>query len=451
MDNTNQKPKRPPGHARLISGKCIACGGRCESECRVHAISTDEKGEPHIALELCTGCRRCIRVCPASALEIFFTPEEQKILDELGKPQPDRQSAETEEDDSAPVDVKTRLAAYRGVWIFIEQTDGKAEEVSWELLGKGAELAKALDVELSSLVLGHNVAGLCRESFEYGAVKSYLVDDPVLEHYRTKPYYQSICTLVNKYKPEIILMGATPLGRDLAGAVATTLETGLTADCTGLTIDENRLLLQTRPAFGGNIMATICTEFHRPQMASVRPHVMPKPQRKNGATGEVIQEQLKLNESDFRVKLLEIINDRKSEGGIDIASAEVLVAGGRGMMSAENFSILQELADELGGTIAVTRACVEAGWISVDRQVGQTGKTVRPKIYFACGISGAIQHTVGMQDSEVIIAINRDPEAPIFEVANYGIVGDLFQVVPAITRYIRELRAQNQKRKQNTE
>jgi electron transfer flavoprotein alpha subunit len=216
----------------------------------------------------------------------------------------------------------------------------------------------------------------------------------------------------------------------------------LTADCTGLTIDENGLLLQTRPAFGGNIMATIKTERTRPQMASVRPHVMPMPKRDNACSGQIVEESLPLEEKDILVKVLEVIDDRKGAGDVDIAGADVLVSGGRGMLAKENFKILQELADELGGAVAGTRSAVEAGWIPVERQVGQTGKTVRPKIYFACGISGAIQHLVGMQDSDVIIAVNRDPQAPIFEVATYGIVGDVFQVIPAITGRIRELRSQ---------
>jgi electron transfer flavoprotein alpha subunit len=209
-----------------------------------------------------------------------------------------------------------------------------------------------------------------------------------------------------------------------------------------LTIDENGLLLQTRPAFGGNIMATIKTERTRPQMASVRPHVMPMPKRDNACSGQIIVESLPLEEKDILVKVLQVIDDRKGAGDVDIAGADVLVSGGRGMLAKENFKILQELADELGGAVAGTRSAVEAGWIPVERQVGQTGKTVRPKIYFACGISGAIQHLVGMQDSDVIIAVNRDPQAPIFEVATYGIVGDVFQVIPAITGRIRELRSQ---------
>jgi electron transfer flavoprotein alpha subunit len=331
------------------------------------------------------------------------------------------------------------LKEYKGVWIFTEQFEGKAHDVSWELLGIGAELAKARGTELCSLILGENVAHLCQEAFSYGASKAYLVDDPVLKNYRTETYYKTLCYLAEKYKPEIILIGATGLGRDLGSAVATKLNTGLTADCTGLAIDDKGFLLQTRPAFGGNIMATILTEFTRPQMSTVRPHVMTMPVKDVSRTGTVIKETVPLKEQDIAVKVMEIIKDEQADN-VDIGAADVLIAGGRGMCNAENYKILQALADELGGVVACSRPAVEAGWMPLERQVGQTGKTVRPKIYIAAGISGAIQHLVGMQDADTVIAINRDKNAPIFEVATYGIVGDLFQVVPAMTAYIRELR-----------
>jgi electron transfer flavoprotein alpha subunit len=236
-------------------------------------------------------------------------------------------------------------------------------------------------------------------------------------------------------------MGATGLGRDLAGAVATQVATGLTADCTGLGIDDKGNLMQTRPAFGGNIMATIMCDKFRPQMATVRPNVMPMPARREGATGEIIRESCPVREDDLAVKVLEIISDAKSKDAVDITAADFIISGGRGMMGSDNFRILKELADEIGGVVGASRSAVDAGWMPQDRQVGQTGKTVRPKIYIACGISGAIQHLVGMQDADMIIAINRDKDAPIFEVATYGIVGDLFKVVPAITARIRELKA----------
>ena len=443
MEKKKKKVKKPLGLARLIPGKCIACGARCESTCKVEAVTMNDAGEPVFDIEKCTGCRRCIRICPSDAIEIYFTPEQQKILDELAKKEIAEAEPEAEEVDEEEAQIKVRLKEYHGVWVFVEQIDSEAAGVSWELLGVGANLAKTLDVELCTVVIGDKVEELCGESFAYGASRVYLMDDPVFHHYRTVAYARAICYLVGKYKPEIVLIGATGLGRDLAGAVATELRTGLTADCTGLTIDENRFLLQTRPAFGGNIMATIMTERTRPQMASVRPHVMPMPDKDPSRKGEIVRESLAISEEDIGVKVLEV-EDLRSHGAedIDIAAADIIVAGGRGMKSKENFQVLQELADELGGVVAASRSAVEAGWLPPERQVGQTGKTVRPKIYIACGISGAIQHLVGMQDSDVIIAINRDRQAPIFEVATYCIEGDLFQVVPAITSHIRELRAQ---------
>jgi len=437
---TDKKIKRPLGVAKLIPGKCIACGARCQSSCRKDAIEMNQQGEPIIDITKCIGCRKCIKVCPAEAIEIYYTPEQQKILAEIAAKEGAAAVAEAEEEE-AEAEVRPKTTEYRGVWVFLEQNDGVPAEVSWELLGVGNELAKARGVELCSIVIGDGVENLCQESFAYGATKAYFIDAPVFHHYRTEPYYKAICYLVDKYKPEVVLMGATTLGRDLAGAVATKLLTGLTADCTGLSIDENGLLLQTRPAFGGNIMATIFTERTRPQMATVRPHVMPTPGKDTARKGEIVRETFSIKEEDIGIKVLEIIRDAKDGGGVDIAAADVIVAGGRGMCNKESFGILQELANELGGVVGCSRSAVEAGWLPLERQVGQTGKTVRPKIYFACGISGAIQHLVGMQDSDVIIAINQDKNAPIFEVASYGIVGDLFQVIPAITKRIRELRA----------
>ena len=435
-----KKIKRPRGIAKLILDKCIACGARCQSSCPKDAIEMNEAGEPIILVDKCIGCRKCLKVCPTDALEIYFTPEEQKILEEIAarskKAAPPAEEVSEEEEAEL-----ARLKDYRGVWIFVEQTEGEPAVVSWELLGVGAELAKTRNVELCAIVIGHGVENLCQEAFAYGANKAYLVDGPIYRFYRTKPYYKAFCYLVEKYKPEIVLIGATGLGRDLAGAIATELQTGLTADCTGLAIDERGFLLQTRPAFGGNIMATILTERTRPQMSSVRPHVMPMPEKNDSRRGEIVRESVTASEEEFLVKVLEIIDERKGREVVDVAAADVIVSGGRGMCAQENFSILQELADDLGGVVGCSRSVVEAGWMPVERQVGQTGKTVRPKIYFACGISGAIQHLVGMQDSDVIIAINRDKLAPIFEVATYGIVGDVLQIVPAIIRRIKEIRS----------
>ncbi|MBT0664390.1 electron transfer flavoprotein subunit alpha [Geobacter pelophilus] len=438
-----KKPKKPRGKAQLIPGKCIACGARCQSACPVNCVEMTDAGEPVILSDKCIGCLKCIKVCPAEALEIHFTPEELAILEELARQQ-GGVAAEEEPDEEAQA-LAAMLSAYRGVWVFIEQTEGEAARVSWELLGKGRELADAIGVPLSAVVLGEQVEHLCHEAFSHGADQAYLMDAPVLKHYRTESYLRGVRHLIDQHQPEIILMGATGLGRDLAGAVATVVKTGLTADCTGLAVDDKRNLMQTRPAFGGNIMATIMCDKYRPQMATVRPNVMPMPEKQAGRSGAIIRSDCPIREEEILVKVLEIISDKKKDH-VDIAGAEFIVSGGRGMMGSDNFGILKELADELGGVVGASRSAVDAGWMPQDRQVGQTGKTVRPKIYIACGISGAIQHLVGMQDSDIIIAINRDKNAPIFEVATYGIVGDLFQVVPAITAGIRALKAQRSKK-----
>ena len=436
MRTTTPKTKRPRGRARLLEGRCIACGARCESSCPVNCITMNDAGEPIIQAEKCIGCVKCVKICPATALEMFFTPEELALLAELEQ----AGSAPVVEQDEEAAALARLQAGYRGVWVFVEQSDGEPAKVSWELLGKGRELADKLGVELCALVIGHQVEPLCQEAFRYGASKAYLLDHPIYRDYRTQPYLEACCHLIKQYKPEVILMGATGMGRDLAGAVATRVGTGLTADCTGLDIDDQRNLMQTRPAFGGNIMATIMCDKYRPQMATVRPHVMHMPEQRPGATGQIIRDNFTTPEDQVLVKVLEIIRDGDSKHKVDIGGAEFIISGGRGMMGPDNFGILKELAEELNGVVGGSRSAVDAGWLGHDRQVGQTGKTVRPKIYIACGISGAIQHLVGMQDSDLIIAINRDKDAPIFEVAHYGIVGDLFQVVPALTRRIRQLK-----------
>ncbi len=439
MSETRPKIKKPRGVAFLLDGKCIACGARCQSACPVNAVDMTDSGEPVILTDKCIGCLKCVKICPAAALEMYFTPEEQKILAELAA---SSVPAEEETDPEAAA-LAAKLSEYRGVWVFVEQTEGEPAKVSWELLGVGAELATKLGVELCALVIGENVGHLCTEAFAHGAAKAYLMDAPVYYHYRTEAYVEACCHLIEKYKPEVILMGATGMGRDLAGAIATRVGTGLTADCTGLSIDEKRNLMQTRPAFGGNIMATIMCDRFRPQMSTVRPNVMPMPERRDGAEGAIIRDPFTVPEESILTKVIEIIRDSHSKGAVDITGAEFIISGGRGMMGPENFAMLQELAEELGGVVGASRSAVDAGWMPGDRQVGQTGKTVRPKIYIACGISGAIQHLVGMQDSDMVIAINRDAGAPIFEVATYGIVGDLFQIVPAITKTIRELKQKN--------
>jgi len=428
-----QKLKKPRGKARVITGKCAACGARCQSACPVDGVEMTDAGEPVISAEKCIGCVKCVKVCPANALEMFYTPEELEIIARM-------EGAGDGEQDEEEKERQAKIAAFRGVWVFVEQYAGEPAKVSWELLGVGRQLADALGVELSAVVIGEKVAHLTREAFCYGADGAYLIDQPVFRQYRTEPYLDTMCYLIEKYKPEIVLMGATGMGRDLAGAVATRIKTGLTADCTGLDVDAKRNLMQTRPAFGGNIMATIMCDRFRPQMSTVRPHVMPMPERRAGATGKVIAEEYQLSEADIFTRVLQVITDKGGKDKVDVAGAEFIVSGGRGLMAKENFGMLEDLAEQLGGVVGGSRGAVDAGWLPQDRQVGQTGKTVRPKIYIACGISGAIQHLVGMQDSDVIIAINRDAEAPIFEVATFGIVGDLFQVVPALTARVRELK-----------
>jgi electron transfer flavoprotein alpha subunit len=437
MSDPKPKQKKPRGVAQLLAGVCIACGARCQSVCPVNCIEMTDSGEPIIDVARCIGCQKCVKVCPVQALEMFFTPEEQKILEQLAA----SDATVEEEVDPEAAALAAKLAEYRGVWVFVEQTEGEPAKVSWELLGVGAELATKLGVELCALVIGENVEHLCREAFAHGAAKAYLVDAPVYYHYRTEAYVEASCHLIDKYKPEVILMGATGMGRDLAGAIATRVGTGLTADCTGLGIDDKRNLMQTRPAFGGNIMATIMCDKFRPQMSTVRPNVMPMPERTDNADGIIIRDAFTVPEESILTKVIEIIRDGHSKNAVDITGADFIISGGRGMMGPENFAMLQELADEMGGVVGASRSAVDAGWMPGDRQVGQTGKTVRPKIYIACGISGAIQHLVGMQDSDMVIAINRDKNAPIFEVATYGIVGDLFQVIPAITQRIREMKS----------
>lgn len=326
--------------------------------------------------------------------------------------------------------VEQNLKEFNGVWIFIEQLNGQFAPVSWELLGKGRELAGALETELAGVLLGHNMKDKAAEIFQYGADKVYLIDDQVLEHYRTPAYTHGLVNLSQKYKPEIILIGATSLGRDLAGAVATQLRTGLTADCTVLEVDtETRLLKQTRPAWGGNIMATILCRKHRPQMASVRPRVMAMPEPVPGRTGQIIEELLGLKEEDVPQKF-ESFEPVKGTAAIYLDKADIIVAVGRGIGSRDNFEQAGTLAKMLGGSLGGTRGAVEAGWLEYEHQIGQTGQTVRPRLYVALGISGAIQHLVGMQSSDFIVAVNKDPDASIFKVADHGIIADLNDILP---------------------
>ncbi|SDJ99710.1 electron transfer flavoprotein subunit alpha/FixB family protein [Natronincola ferrireducens] len=327
---------------------------------------------------------------------------------------------------------------YKGVWVFAEQRDGEIQKVSLELLGKGKELAEVLGVKLTAVLLGDNIKKIANELIYYGADEVILVEDKGLNLYITEPYTKVMTEIINERKPEIILLGATAIGRDLAPRISARIHTGLTADCTSLEIEEEtNHLLMTRPAFGGNLLATIICPDHRPQMSTVRPGVMIKLERDENRKGEIIEYPCNLTPEDINIEIVEVVKEKKEK--IKIEEAEVLVSGGRGIGNKENFNVLEILAKELGGVVSGSRAVVDAGWIERDRQVGQTGKTVRPNLYFACGISGAIQHLAGMEESDLIVAINKNDSAPIFEVADVGIVGDVHKIIPAVVEELKKI------------
>ena len=384
---------------------CTACGN-CVDACPFGAFTLE--GDLVTVNEQCTFCGACIDLCPVEALRI-----EQPAGEEM----PD-------------------LSTYRGVWVWVEQFQGRACSISWEMLGQGRRLADQLSVPLTACVLGHGVEHVAQEAIAYGADRVFHVDDPTLAAYRTDPYAAVLISLAREHRPEIFLLGASARGRDLAGAVATDLHTGLTADCTGLDIDpETRLLRQTRPAFGGNIMATIICRRHRPQMATVRHRVFEVPAADPTRSGQIVRLSAIMPEERIATQVVDFVLEA---GQVNLADARIIVSGGRGVGGPEGFQPLRELAEVLGGAVGASRAAVDAGWIPYAHQVGQTGRTVKPDLYIACGISGAIQHLAGMQTSRVIVAINRDPEAPIFNVASYGIVGDLFELVPALAAEFRK-------------
>jgi len=410
-----EKPRRL---AIIDRAGCIGCE-QCAAACPVGAIGMDADNVAVVDAEECIGCKKCVLVCPTYAITMSDGPEE------------------VEGTASAAESERAGEGRGREVWVFVEHTQGQPAVVSWELLGKGRELAGDLGGRVCSVILGDRVGHLVKESFAYGADKAYLIEDAALSHYRTGPYLHGMARLVREHEPEVVLLGATTMGRDLAGAVATSVETGLTADCTGLSVDpETKLLEQTRPAYGGNIMATILCERRRPQMATVRPRVMEMPMRDGSRRGEIVRESLGLSETEAAVRIVEYAREAAGEGA-RIEDADILVSGGRGIGGSEGLEMLRELAEVIGGRVSSSRAVVDQGWIGHERQVGQTGKTVRPKLYIACGISGAVQHLVGMETSDIIVAINRDPQAPIFGVADYGIVGDVNEIVPALTRACR--------------
>ena len=393
---------------KVIQEKCIGCGA-CVRACAYDAIEMQERLAV-IDANKCTLCGACVEACPVDAIEIQRSKEAKVNRDE-----------------------------YKGVWVFAEQRNGEIQSVVFELLGEGKKLAQARNTELCAILIGNQVADQCKTLFQRGADKVYLVDHPKLASYVDEPYARILTKLIRENKPEIVLSGATNIGRALIPRSAVQLGTGLTADCTGLEIDpENGHLLQTRPAFGGNIMATIRCENYRPQMATVRHKVMDEaPVDESRTEGEIIK--ITVDEADLasRIKVLEYV--KEEEETINLAEADIIVSGGRGLKNPENFEILKQLAKVLNGAVGASRAAVDAGWIGLSHQVGQTGKTVKPKIYFAAGISGAIQHLVGMSSSDVIIAINKNPDAPIFDVASYGLVGDLFEILPLLTKRLKEV------------
>lgn len=329
------------------------------------------------------------------------------------------------------------LAEYKGVYVIAEEFEGKLRNVTLELLGQGKQLAEGIGDEVGAVLIGHNVKPLAQELIAHGAHKVYVYDDPKFEHYNTTAFTRALVHFFNEVKPNVYLVGATNIGRDLGPRVANALQTGLTADCTNLFVDDDgKTIVWTRPALGGNIMAEIVCRNNRPQMGTVRPNVFKKPEADPNATGEVIDMHVDLTEADFLTKFVELI--KVGGNGIKIEEADIIVAGGRGMNGSEAFTdMLKELADVLGGAVGASRAAVDAGWIDALHQVGQTGKTVGPKIYIAAGISGAIQHLAGMSGSDCVIAINKDEDAPIFKVADYGIVGDAFEIVPKLTAAIK--------------
>lgn len=407
---------------RVIEDKCKGCK-LCLKACPFEAI--DMVGKLAVINEKCTACGQCIEACPFKAIE--KTPEKEDSID---------------------------ISAYKDVWVYVEQRAGKLMNVALELLGEGCKLSKEIgDCKVCALLVGHNTDHLITELYSYGADVVYQIDDPLLKNFTTDGYTKVMTDAINHYKPEIVLFGATHIGRDLAPRVAARLDTGLTADCTRLdiktdnyinylekntTLDTTSLksnpdninLKQTRPAFGGNIMATIICPKRRPQMSTVRPGVMQKLEKDETKKGELIKVDYQLSEKDIRTEVVEVVKAAKEL--VSLTDAEIICSGGRGLGDPSGFKLIKEFADKVGGVVGSSRAAVDAGWIEQAHQVGQTGTTVKPRIYFACGISGAIQHLAGMQTSDIIVAINKDPDAPIFEVADYGIVGDLYKIVPQI-------------------
>ena len=395
---------------KIIIEKCTGCT-LCVKACPFAAIKMENR-KAVIDLSTCTLCGACVPVCKFKAIDLV-----------------------KEESKSGTADI----ASYKNIWVFAEHRDNEFHPVTFELLTEAKKLAQDLKCEVAAVLLGDNdIEKKARELFEYGADKVYLSLHKEFKEYRTSPYTRTITDILRKHKPEIFLVGATTVGRDLAARLAIRVNAGLTADCTGLAIDpEKKILNQTRPAFGGNIMATIVTPNHRPQMSTVRPKVFRKAKVQNPKS-EIIKVDPIINDEDLLLKIVKVIKDESAK--VNLQEADIIVTGGRGIGDPKNFEMIEALAAAIGGAVGASRATVDAGWISAHHQVGQTGKTVAPKLYIACGVSGKIQHLVGMQSSDIIVAINKDPDAPIFKIATYGIVGDCLQIVPALTRKIKELR-----------
>ncbi len=395
--------------AVIVTKECIGCGA-CVSMCLFNAIELRE-GRAFLT-DACTSCGSCVESCPVGALQREDVGEKSVSMDK---------------------------EKYKGVWVYVEVAKGKAYSVGFELLGQGRKLADAMNQELSAVLIGKDVEKFSSEVFASGADKIYLVQGQEFRQYNTDAYTGALTDLINAYKPAVLLLGATNDGRDLGPRLACRIGTGLTADCTGLDIDEETgLVAWTRPAFGGNIMATILCPEHRPQMGTVRPKVFKRPEQDWGRTGEIIRVPSCIKAEEIRTEVVDMI--KVCTAACNLEEADVIVSGGRGLGEPGNFSLVEELADVLGGSVGASRAAVDAGWRPALHQVGQTGKTVAPKIYFACGISGAIQHLAGMSSSDIIIAINKDPAAPIFEVADYGIVGDIKEVLPLLTQEFKKMK-----------
>ena len=389
--------------------KCVGCGA-CEVNCPFGAISLKDS-KAVVDGEKCRFCGSCVDVCGMKAI----TMHKEEVKNAVDK------------------------SLYKGVWVYAEQRHGEISSVVYELLNKGSELAKSLNVPLSAVLIGSNISSKAQDLISRGADKVYVYDDPILAEFQDDPYSCILADLIKEEKPEIVLMGATNIGRSFASRVAAKIYTGLTADCTALEIDtETRNLMQTRPAFGGNIMATILTPNHRPQMATVRHKVFKEAQIQEGRTGEVINKTINAETIINRTKFLGFFKDQTAD--INISDADIIVSGGRGLGNPEGFKLIKELADLLGGAVGASRAAVDSDWIAYSHQVGQTGRTVAPKIYIACGISGQIQHMVGMSSSDTIIAINKDKDCPMMQTATYSLVGDLYEIIPAIIKELKNIR-----------